>query len=589
VPNQQRPHLNGLAVGIWGRHELYVQSLAALLGSRGADVRLATGSAAEASLGRVHVLLAESPLPFELERLCAIGPPVIVLDELSRPEDTVRARALGATAVVEKNAGLAQLSIAIKRAGEEARSDPLRDLTRRQLEVLKLVAEGMENAQIASRLGISQRTARSHVSSVLSRLGVENRTQAAVTAVRRGLLAFASLLMIFVGLLAVAKPAPAAAADGSRAAVAAQLRALGGASGAWIADAASAKQLAARNSEQARTPASVQKLFTTATALERMGPEARIPTTARATGLLDAEGTLDGSLYIEGFGDPSFGGAGLSRLARKVRDAGIRRVTGRVYGDEGFFDSRRGLPAGGFRMSYDVGPLSALSFNNGTLRGFGRGFQRNPPLFVAQRFRAALASRGVKVKRAARAGDAPDDARKLGTANSPALSTLVRHTNQVSDNYFAETLLKGLGARFSGSGSTTAGTAVVNRFVTEIGARSTARDGSGLSRGNAVSPRTVGRLLLDAQSEPWFDSFYRSLPLAGHSGTLRKRMRGSAANGRCRAKTGTLIGVSALAGYCRSRAGRRIVFALLMNGVSVYSARRTQDRIAAALAADGAP
>ena len=85
--------------------------------------------------------------------------------------------------MVEKNAGLAQLSIAIKRAAEDARSDPLRDLTRRQLEVLKLVAEGMENAQIASRLGISQRTARSHVSSVLSRLGVENRTQAAVTAV----------------------------------------------------------------------------------------------------------------------------------------------------------------------------------------------------------------------------------------------------------------------------------------------------------------------------------------------------------------------------------------------------------------------
>ncbi len=589
MPGRQRPHLTGLAVGIWGRHELYVQSLAALLGSRGADVRLASDPAAEPSLVRVHVLLAESPLPFELERLCAIGPPVIVLDELSRPEDTVRARALGATAVVEKNAGLAQLSIAIKRAAEDARSDPLRDLTRRQLEVLKLVAEGMENTQIASQLGISQRTARSHVSSVLSRLGVENRTQAAVTAVRRGLLAVASLLMIFVGLLAVAKPAPAVTADGSFTAVTAQLRALGGASGAWIADASTGKQLAARNSERARTPASVQKLFTTATALERMEPQAQILTTASATGQLDEDGTLDGNVFIEGFGDPSFGGAGLSRLARKVRDAGIHTVTGNVYGDESFFDSRRGLPAAGFRMSFWVGPLSALSFNNGTLRGFGGGFQPNPPLFVAQRFRAALASRGVKVKGRAFAGQAPDDAPDLVSVRSPALSTLVRHTNQVSDNYFAETLLKGLGARFSGTGSTTAGTAVVSRFVSQNGARSTAQDGSGLSRGNAVSPRTVGRLLLNAQGEPWFDSFYRSLPLAGHSGTLRKRMRGTAASGRCRAKTGTLIGVSALAGYCRSRAGRRMVFALLMNGVSVNAARHSQDRIAAALAAGSVP
>jgi DNA-binding NarL/FixJ family response regulator len=62
----------------------------------------------------------------------------------------------------------------------------LAPLTERQHEVLRLLADGLDNAQIALRLGISQRTARAHVSSVLERLGVENRTQAAVTAVRRG-------------------------------------------------------------------------------------------------------------------------------------------------------------------------------------------------------------------------------------------------------------------------------------------------------------------------------------------------------------------------------------------------------------------
>jgi D-alanyl-D-alanine carboxypeptidase/D-alanyl-D-alanine-endopeptidase (penicillin-binding protein 4) len=79
------------------------------------------------------------------------------------------------------------------------------------------------------------------------------------------------------------------------------------------------------------------------------------------------------------------------------------------------------------------------------------------------------------------------------------------------------------------------------------------------------------------------------LPLAGRSGTLRKRMRGTPAAGRCRAKTGTLAGVSALAGYCRAPGGGLNSFALLMNRVNVFTARRAQDRIAAALASHAAP
>jgi serine-type D-Ala-D-Ala carboxypeptidase/endopeptidase (penicillin-binding protein 4) len=259
-------------------------------------------------------------------------------------------------------------------------------------------------------------------------------------------------------------------------------------------------------------------------------------------------------------------------------------VTGRVYGDESFFDTHRGLPASGFRTSFYVGPLSALPFNQGTLRGFGRGFQRDPPRFVADRFRATLESRGVEVARSGRAGSAPETSTSVASVRSPTLAALVRHTNQASDNYFAETLLKGLGARFAHGGTTLAGSAVVKSFEKQLGTSSSVLDGSGLSRGNGVSPNTIGRLLLAADDEPWFGAFYRSLPLAGRSGTLRKRMRGTAASGRCRAKTGTLIGVSALAGYCRTRSNHRIAFALIMNGASVWKARTVQDRIAATLA-----
>ena len=393
--------------------------------------------------------------------------------------------------------------------------------------------------------------------------------------------AAAALLAVWIAAFAAATPA-AGSQLGSL--IGAQIRFAGGYSGAWVADSTTGQPVFTSLPDVRRTPASVEKLLTTTTALERFGEDEHVKTTVRSDGQLDEDGTLEGNLYLQGFGDPSFSSSALAVLASRVHAAGIETVEGRVFGDESYFDSRRGLPSGGFRVSSDIGPLSALSFNQGTLRGFGGGFQGNPPRFVAQRFDAWLDARGVDVERGARDGRTPGTAELVASVRSPSLATLVRSTNQPSNNYYAEMLLKGLGARFGESGSTAAGASVVARFQKSIGASSRVLDGSGLSRGDAISPQAVGRLLLAAKERPWFDSFYRSLPLAGRSGTLRKRMRGTAAAGRCRAKTGTLIGVSALAGYCRARSNREFAFALLMNGVNVARARAAQDRIAAALA-----
>jgi D-alanyl-D-alanine carboxypeptidase/D-alanyl-D-alanine-endopeptidase (penicillin-binding protein 4) len=86
-----------------------------------------------------------------------------------------------------------------------------------------------------------------------------------------------------------------------------------------------------------------------------------------------------------------------------------------------------------------------------------------------------------------------------------------------------------------------------------------------------------------------FPAFYRSLSIAGRDGTLRHRMRRGAARRRCRGKTGTLAGVSALSGYCTARSGSVYVFSILMNGVNVLAARRLQDRMARATAAATTP
>jgi serine-type D-Ala-D-Ala carboxypeptidase/endopeptidase (penicillin-binding protein 4) len=112
-------------------------------------------------------------------------------------------------------------------------------------------------------------------------------------------------------------------------------------------------------------------------------------------------------------------------------------------------------------------------------------------------------------------------------------------------------------------------------------------DGSGLSRLDRTSPRAVVTLLARMARDPAGEALSASLPVAGRSGTLVHRMRGTAAQDRCHAKTGTLHDVSALAGYCTTTTGSHVAFAFLMNYTSYVSARRVQDRMTAALARYG--
>ena len=160
---------------------------------------------------------------------------------------------------------------------------------------------------------------------------------------------------------------------------------------------------------QRRVPASVQKLVTTAAALDRLGPEARFETAVLATATV-AEGTLAGDLYLRGSGDPSLRDAGARRgsPARSRRPASTRS-TGRVCGDETFFDRRRGGPASGFGISPYVGPLSALAFNRGSAAAVRRADCRaDPAAFVGRAAAIALRRDGASsVTGTARAARAP--------------------------------------------------------------------------------------------------------------------------------------------------------------------------------------
>ena len=167
------------------------------------------------------------------------------------------------------------------------------------------------------------------------------------------------------------------------------------------------------------------------------------------------------------------------------------------------------------------------------------------------------------------------------------MGALITQTNVPSDNLYAETLLKVLGARFGAGGTTPAGAAVAQAQAARLGASATIVDGSGLSRADQVAPRQVVNLLTALDAARQGPTFVTSLPLAGVSGTLATRMRGTPAAKACRAKTGTLIGVSNLAGICETPSGDRLAFAFLMNGVDVNVARRLQDRMTSAIAQYG--
>ena len=371
-----------------------------------------------------------------------------------------------------------------------------------------------------------------------------------------------------------------------------------GASGAYVYDLSERTQLFARRATKRRILASNTKLFTTAAALDRFGADGTFTTEVLASRRPNANGVVRGDLYLRGGGDPTFGtnsfaeraygggGATVEALAREVKDAGVRRVTGRVYGDESLFDSLRGGPDSGYGTSVWVGPLSALAFNRGLAREEGTSFQRRPPEFAAKRLTGALKQIGVRVAGTAAARTASSSAREISSLESIALSRIVRITNNISDNFFAEMLAKHLDARAGHPGTTDGGAVAVARFAERrFGATPRLVDGSGLARGNLAAPRAVVKLLRGMRGHEEFRTYYNSLAVAGSYGTLQDRKT----NRRCRAKTGTISGVSALSGYCRAASGDMIAFSFLMNGVGYdYDrARRIQDAMTQLIARYG--
>jgi D-alanyl-D-alanine carboxypeptidase/D-alanyl-D-alanine-endopeptidase (penicillin-binding protein 4) len=352
---------------------------------------------------------------------------------------------------------------------------------------------------------------------------------------------------------------------------------------ALAVDLATGKQVYARNLSLPLIPASNQKLAVTYACLLALGPSFRFETDVLG------EGELDGSLWrgdivLKGYGDPTLSTLDLLQLASQLYAQGIRRIGGRIVGDESFFDAKRMAP--GWKSWFFINespPLSALTVDRAQFQGHTT---RDPALAAALSFRAALLRVGIRVAGRAMTGGADPAAVALASIESVPLEQILTFMDHESDNFTAELLLKQLGAGLSFQGTTATGAAVIRQLLAEqqiplAGVRIV--DGSGLSRLDRLTANSVVSMLRAS----WLDQDLReillsALPVAGRSGTLDGRMRGTAAAGRVRAKTGTLNEASALSGYAK----RRYAFSVIQNGspVSTYWARRAQDRFAAVLA-----
>jgi serine-type D-Ala-D-Ala carboxypeptidase/endopeptidase (penicillin-binding protein 4) len=200
----------------------------------------------------------------------------------------------------------------------------------------------------------------------------------------------------------------------------------------------------------------------------------------------------------------------------------------------------------------------------------GRPALEDPARYAATVFREVLEARGIRVMGdVATTGDPlPAGVRTLAAHDSPPLSEIVKVVNKESQNLHTEMLLRLVGLKARGEGSVAAGHDGVRDFLGRIGVKTGTwglQDGSGLSRSDVVDAHGLTELVAAMDRHPQAAAFRESLAVMGVDGTLKDRMRGTPAQGKVLAKTGTLRLGNGLAGYLTAASGERLAFAILVN------------------------
>ena len=436
--------------------------------------------------------------------------------------------------------------------------------------------------------------------------------------------------------------------------------------GSWgiqVVELESGKLLYARDADHLFIPASNMKMFTTAAALEKLGPDYVFHTTVESDAGPDAQGrVLD--LYLVGRGDPTLGvrtfpytyhgpqqpaDKFIQELADQVKARGVREVVRKLVADDSYFVWEPFAPnwaADDLDWGYGA-PVSALAFNDNLLtlhvkpgekagdeaevrldpvtdyyllrnhiQTSAKGTEKNyllerqpgsmeldlwgqipldgaenvdtvaianPPLLMAEQFRAALRARGIvvqgpmevhhftRLEAASLPNPVPPSTARVVLAEhtSPPLSEAIKVVNKESENLHAEMLLRTLGHVQNNHGSLAGGLEALNAFAAQqvgiVPGETYFSDGSGLSREDLVAPHAAVKLLLYMARSPHFQAYFDSLPVSGIDGTLAHRLSDDEVKGKIHAKTGSVEHVNTLSGYMDLPSGKRLVFSIMAN------------------------
>jgi serine-type D-Ala-D-Ala carboxypeptidase/endopeptidase (penicillin-binding protein 4) len=333
----------------------------------------------------------------------------------------------------------------------------------------------------------------------------------------------------------------------------------------------------------ALAPASNQKIFTAMGALAVLGADARLTTEIRLT--------TDGDLVVAGGSDATLTSNGphsVAALADQVRANGVGDLPGDLIVDETRHDGKpRASGWQDWQIPTYTGPLSAFMVDDNRWRA-DPTFLADPALANADLLRPALASRGIGVPGPTVHATTPVGGTVVASLTSAPVGALLRDMLQRSDNQIADLLLKEVGHAATGTGSMAKGFAATTAALAPlcVSLSGVTDDGSGLSRGNARSAREWRVMLQAARTQPWWPALVDGLPLAGRSGTLAGRFQGTAAEANVRAKTGTIIGGTALSGYGTTVGGRAFVFSVVVNGPGAEAGADAIDALVAAVARD---
>lgn len=340
--------------------------------------------------------------------------------------------------------------------------------------------------------------------------------------------------------------------------------------GFLVYDLTSDSVLYARDHRQTLRPASTMKLITAITALDRLGSNYLFKTSMRYTGSIK-DNTLLGDIYIIGGMDPKIDKDDLHTMALAIRAMGVDTIRGTIYADRSMRDDI--MYGEGWCWDDDNPVLSALAY-------------KRKDDFVSH-FTATLPQDSVIFIGTTGSKTCPKGASEIYCLTH-TMEEILRPMLKNSNNMYAESVFYQIGLTQGRPSTAKKSKAVEEALLKKIGLGENIHrfaDGSGLSLYNYVSAEIEVAFLRHAyKNKDIFDTLYPTLPIAAVDGTIGERMVGTAASGNVHAKTGTLSGISSLAGYATAPNGHILAFAIMNQGVmrNIY-AKNLQDKLCHAM------